>query len=98
LSVEMGNHGGGELELSQELMAVLPSDPSLQLDMARRITARAVAARMSKLETETGRLRQKLAEKEHVLLSLQERMVQAQIALQETNAKILLSMDEQVTN
>lgn len=64
--------------------------------MARRITATAVATRMSKLEAETGKLRQKLAEKEHVILGLQERVFHAQTILQEMNAKLLLSIDEQV--
>jgi hypothetical protein len=47
----MGN-GGGEFELPQEVLAVLPSDPYEQLDVARRITAMAVAARVSKVEAE----------------------------------------------
>nr|PNR41120.1 hypothetical protein PHYPA_018523 [Physcomitrium patens] len=89
----MGN--GGEFELSQEVLAVLPSDPYEQLDVARRITAMAISTRMSKLESETGKLRQRLAEKEHVILGLQERVAEAQSTLQETNSKITQSMDEQ---
>lgn len=91
--VKMGN--GGEFELSQEVLAVLPSDPYEQLDVARRITAMAISTRMSKLESETGKLRQRLAEKEHVILGLQERVAEAQSTLQETNSKITQSMDEQ---
>lgn len=86
---------GGEFELSQEVLAALPADPYEQLDVARRITAMAVSSRMSKLESETGKLRQKLAEKEHVIHGLQERVTVAQSTLVETNAKISQSMEEQ---
>lgn len=89
--------GDGELGLSEELMAVLPSDPNQQLELARRITARAVASRASKLEAESVKLKQKLKEKEHLQLGLQARLLKAQSILQETDAKIILSMDEQVT-
>ncbi|KAG0569428.1 hypothetical protein KC19_6G090100 [Ceratodon purpureus] len=89
----MGN--GGEFELSQDVLAVLPSDPYEQLEIARRITAMAVATRMSKLEAETGKLRQKLTEKEHVIHGLQERVSEAEATLEDTNAKFSQSMEEQ---
>ena len=92
--LRMGNEGG--FELSGELMSVLPSDPYDQLDLARRITAMAVSSCTSKLEMETGKLRQKLAEKEHEIHGLQERISVAQSTLIETNAKISKSMEEQV--
>lgn len=89
----MGN--GGEFELPQEVLSVLPSDPYEQLDVARRITAMAVAARVSKLESETGKLRQKLSEKEHVIYGLQDRVVEAENTLQETSARLSHALDEQ---
>jgi len=55
-----------------------------------------VATRMSKLEQETGKLRQKLTEKEHVIHSLQERVAEAEATLEETNARFSQSMEEQV--
>jgi hypothetical protein len=91
-----GGGGGGEFELPQELLSVLPSDPYEQLDVARRITAMAVAARVSKLESETGKLRLKLAEKEHVIHGLQERVGDAESTLQETSARLSHALDEQV--
>ncbi|CAM6052284.1 unnamed protein product [Sphagnum compactum] len=87
--------GGGEFELPQELLSVLPSDPYEQLDVARRITAMAVAARVSKLELETGKLRLKLAEKEHIIHGLQERIGDAESTLQETSARLSRAFDEQ---
>jgi hypothetical protein len=98
----MGNEGGGggggggaELELPQDLLSVLPSDPYEQLDVARRITAMAVTARVAKLESETGKLRLKLAEKEHVIHDLQERVGDAESSLQETTARLSHALDEQ---
>ncbi|KAG0576971.1 hypothetical protein M758_5G107300 [Ceratodon purpureus] len=90
-----GNGNGSEFELSQDVLAVLPSDPYEQLDVARRITAMAVAARVSKLEQETGKLRQKLTEKEHMIYGLQERVVEAESTLQETSARLSHALDEQ---
>ncbi|CAK9860564.1 unnamed protein product [Sphagnum jensenii] len=91
----MGNGGGGEFELPQELLSVLPSDPYEQLDVARRITAMAVAARVSKLELETGKLRVKLAEKEHIIHGLQERIGDTESTLQETSSRLSRALDEQ---
>ncbi|XP_024378652.1 uncharacterized protein At4g15545 isoform X2 [Physcomitrium patens] len=90
----MGN-GGGEFEISQELLSVLPSDPYEQLEVARRITGMAVAARVSKLEGETVKLRQKLTEKEHLIYGLQERIGEAQSTLQETSARLSVALDVQ---
>ncbi|CAM6013785.1 unnamed protein product [Sphagnum balticum] len=93
----MGNGGGGEFELPQELLSVLPSDPYEQLDVARRITAMAVAARVSKLELETGKLRLKLAEKEHIIHGLQERIGDTESTLQETSSRLSRALDEQAS-
>jgi hypothetical protein len=90
-----GGGGGGELELPQDLLSVLPSDPYEQLDVARRITAMAVTARVAKLESETGKLRLKLAEKEDVIHDLQERVGDAESSLQETTARLSHALDEQ---
>jgi hypothetical protein len=96
-NLAMGNGGGGgEFELPQELLSVLPSDPYEQLDVARRITAMAVAARVSKLELETGKLRLKLAEKEHIIHGLQERIGDTESTLQETSSRLSRALDEQV--
>lgn len=91
-----GTGNGSEFELPQEVLSVLPSDPYEQLDVARRITAMAVAARVSKLESETGKLRHKLTEKEHMIYGLQERVVETESTLQETSARLSHALDEQV--
>jgi hypothetical protein len=64
----MQNGGeGGVFELPQEVLSILPSDPYEQLNIACTITAMAVAARVSKLELETGNLHLKLSEKENII-------------------------------
>lgn len=88
---------GSEFELPPEVLSVLPSDPYEQLDVARRITAMAVGARVSKLESDTAKLRQKLTEKEHVIYDLQERIVEAESTLQETSARLSHALNEQVS-
>lgn len=89
---------GGEFDLPSEVLSVLPSDPYEQLDVARRITAMAVAARVSKLESETGKLRHKLTEKEHMIYGLQEHVAEAESTLQETSARLSHALDEQVAH
>jgi hypothetical protein len=60
--------------------------PYEQLDLARRITALAVAGQVTGLERELGRIREGAAEKEAENAELRER-----VALQETNARIRLA-------
>ncbi|KAJ7568769.1 hypothetical protein O6H91_01G047300 [Diphasiastrum complanatum] len=89
------NGGGSDLDLPQELLGMLPSDPYEQLDVARRITAMAISGRVARLEAEAAKLRQKLGEKEHVVYGLQERLVQVEHTLQETTARLSHALDEQ---
>lgn len=86
---------GGDLELPQPLQAVLPKDPYEQLDVARKITSMAISFRVSKLEGETGKLRQKLSEKENTIYDLQQHIVELEQSLQETTAQLSNALDEQ---
>jgi hypothetical protein len=90
------NGEGGVFELPQEVLSILPSDPYEQLDVARTITAMAVAARVSKLELETGNLHLKLAEKEDIIHVLQERSGDPESTLHETSARLSRALGEQV--
>lgn len=85
----------GDLELPQDLLAVLPTDPYEQLDIARKITSMAVSVRVSKLEAETGKLRQKLGEKESTIYNLQQHVVELEQSLQESTSSLSHAMDEQ---
>ncbi|XP_072985800.1 uncharacterized protein At4g15545 isoform X2 [Typha latifolia] len=59
-----------DFDLPEEVLSVLPSDPFEQLDVARKITSIALATRVSKLESETSLLRQRLAEKDDLVAEL----------------------------
>lgn len=91
----MGN--GGDFELPPQLLEVLPSDPYEQLEVARKLTSMAIASRVSKLEAEATKLRQKLAEKEQLIYGLQERLVEAEQTLQETTNRLSHALDDQVS-
>lgn len=90
----MANNGSSELP--REVLAVLPSDPYEQLDVARKITAMAVSSRLSMLESESGKLRQRLQEKDQIVYTLQERVSELEQALQESSAQLSQALDEQV--
>lgn len=86
---------GVDPDLPAEVLAVLPSDPYEQLDVARKITAMAIASRLSRLEGESAKLRQKLTEKEQIIYELQERLSEMEGTLQDTAARLSVALDEQ---
>ena len=84
----LGDGAAGDFALPDELLAALPRDPYEQLDLARRITALAVAGRVSGLEREAGRLRAEAAAKDRENAELRERVALLDTALQETDARL----------
>ncbi|XP_065864968.1 uncharacterized protein At4g15545-like isoform X2 [Euphorbia lathyris] len=89
-----GGGGGPEIHLPEEILAVIPTDPYDQLDLARKITSMAIASRVSKLEKETGQLRQKSYEKDRAIYELEEKVSHLQRAYQETESRLKISVDE----
>ncbi|XP_027909578.1 uncharacterized protein At4g15545-like [Vigna unguiculata] len=63
-----------DFDLPDEILAVIPTDPYQQLDLARKITSMAIASRVSALEADTSRLRSKLQEKDRIIHDLEERL------------------------
>ncbi|CAA7062063.1 unnamed protein product [Microthlaspi erraticum] len=60
-----GDRGGrSDLELPDEILSVIPTDPLEQLDLAKKITSMAIASSVSNLEADVVELRQKLHERE----------------------------------
>ncbi|XWS10310.1 hypothetical protein CRYUN_Cryun39dG0065100 [Craigia yunnanensis] len=55
-----GGGGGMEFNLAEEILAVIPTDPYEQLDLARKITSMAIASRVSNMEAEMGRIGEKM--------------------------------------
>ncbi|XP_072955700.1 uncharacterized protein At4g15545-like isoform X2 [Typha angustifolia] len=85
-----------EFHLPDEILAVMPTDPYEQLDLARKITSMAIASRVSKLELEAGRLKQKLAERDRVVVELQERFSQLDRKYQDADAKLRVALEDNI--
>ncbi|KAK6934801.1 hypothetical protein RJ641_034956 [Dillenia turbinata] len=91
----MSNHESGpDFHLSDEILAVIPTDPYDQLDLARKITSMAIASRVSKLESETQRLRQKMYEKDRVIVELEEKVSHLQRVSHEAESQLKVVLDE----
>ncbi|OAY48639.1 uncharacterized protein At4g15545 isoform X1 [Manihot esculenta] len=89
------NAGGGpDFHLPDEILAVMPTDPYDQLDLARKITSMAIASRVSKLEAETGRMRQKIYEQDRIIYELEEKVSNMQRAYLEAESRLKISLDE----
>ncbi|PUZ54600.1 hypothetical protein GQ55_5G144800 [Panicum hallii var. hallii] len=82
--------------LPDAIAAVLPLDPYEQLEVARKITAVAVAARASRLELEAARLRQRLADRDRVAAELADRVARLELALRDAEARLRAALDDNV--
>ncbi|KAF8766212.1 hypothetical protein HU200_007718 [Digitaria exilis] len=80
--------------LPDAIAAALPPDPYEQLEVARKITAVAVAARASRLELEAARLRQRLADRDRVAAELAEKAARLELALRDADARLRAALDD----
>ncbi|XP_010923750.1 uncharacterized protein At4g15545 isoform X2 [Elaeis guineensis] len=87
---------GTDFHLPDEILAVIPTDPYEQLDLARKITSMAIASRVSKLELENGNLRQKVAEKDRAIAELQDKLSQLDRMFQEADARLRVSLEDNI--
>lgn len=78
-----------ELELPQEVLQVLPSDPFAQLDVARKITSIALSTRVSALESEASLLRSQLSDKDAIISDLQSQIESLDASLSEANQRLI---------
>ncbi|EXB53375.1 hypothetical protein L484_016259 [Morus notabilis] len=86
--------GGPDFHLSDEILSVIPTDPYDQLDLARKITSMAIASRVSKLEAEMGRMRQRLHEKDRIVLDLEEKLTRLHHANSDAESRLKRALDE----
>ncbi|KAJ7541751.1 hypothetical protein O6H91_10G074600 [Diphasiastrum complanatum] len=91
----MGN-GGDNVDLTQDILSALPSDPFELLDVARRITSMAMAARVTKIENDEKKMVQKVAEKDKTISEQRDRLFEIERSLEETTARLNHALDEQV--
>ncbi|KAH6768697.1 interactor of constitutive active ROPs protein [Perilla frutescens var. frutescens] len=94
-------HGGGDgaragpdFDLPDEILSVIPTDPYDQLDLARKITSMAIASRVTKLETEAGRLRQKLHDKDRLIEELEDKVAQLDGAFQDAEFRLKITRED----
>ncbi|PKU65845.1 uncharacterized protein At4g15545 [Dendrobium catenatum] len=90
------NGATSDFQLPDEILSVIPTDPYEQLNLARKITSLAIASRVSKLESEAGRMRQKIADKDSVISELQSRISELEIIFRETDARLRTSLEENI--
>ncbi|WOL12263.1 hypothetical protein Cni_G21029 [Canna indica] len=85
---------GADFHLPDEILAVIPTDPYDQLDLARRITSVAISSRVSCLEGEAERLRQKIADKDRVIEELQDQLAHLDRLVQESETRLGETVEE----
>ncbi|QCD77041.1 uncharacterized protein At4g15545-like [Vigna unguiculata] len=79
---------GSRVDLPEELLQVLPSDPYEQLDVARKITSVALSTRVNALQSESSTLRAELADRERLIAELQAQVDSFDAALSEAADKL----------
>ncbi|XP_010938868.1 uncharacterized protein At4g15545 isoform X2 [Elaeis guineensis] len=83
--------------LPEAVLSVIPSDPFEQLDVARKITSIALASRLSKLESEASRLRQRLAEKDDIVAELRAKVETLDASLADVSDRLARADEEKET-
>ncbi|KAL1559879.1 hypothetical protein AAHA92_10173 [Salvia divinorum] len=90
-----GEEGGRpDFDLSDDILSVIPTDPYDQLDLAHKITSMAIASRVSKLEAEAGRFRQKLQEKDRLIQQLEDKVAQLDTAYQDAEFRLKITRED----
>ncbi|KAG9143902.1 hypothetical protein Leryth_016102 [Lithospermum erythrorhizon] len=64
---------GPDFDIPDEILSVIPTDPFDQLDLARKITSLAIGARVTKLEAEVDFLKEKVNEKDRIIVELEDK-------------------------
>lgn len=94
MSQSQSSGGQPDFHLTDEILAVIPTDPYEQLDLARKITSMAIASRVSNLESEMVRMKQKLYEKDRIVFDLEEKLSRVNHAYQEADSRLKMALDD----
>lgn len=94
--IESRRNAGPDFHLSDEMLSVIPTDPYDQLDLARKITSMAIASRVTSLESEMDRLRQKLNGKDRVILDLEDKVSQLEQACHQAELRLNITLQDNV--
>lgn len=87
---------GSKVDLPEELLNVLPSDPYEQLDVARKITSVALSTRVDALQSESSALRAELADRNRLIAELQSQVESIDAALSEAADKLARADQDKV--
>lgn len=87
---------GSNLDIPEELLQVLPSDPFEQLDVARKITSIALSTRVNTLQSEVSALRDELVKKDELIAELEAQGEPLHAALSEAADKLALAEQDKV--
>ncbi|XP_027355440.1 uncharacterized protein At4g15545-like isoform X1 [Abrus precatorius] len=85
-----------DFDLPDEILSVIPTDPYQQLDLARKITSMAIASRVSSLESDASRLRQKLLEKDRLIHDLEDRLSSLTRACHQADSTLNSALNENI--
>mmetsp|Transcript_25626 Transcript_25626/g.35408 ORF Transcript_25626/g.35408 Transcript_25626/m.35408 type:complete len:294 (+) Transcript_25626:273-1154(+) len=87
--------GLGSDSIPKEVLAVLPTDPADQLELAHRISNHAYAAKVTALEAENNSLRQTVMQRQSQIKALERRVSNLELEMSEAQEKARNSMEEQ---
>ncbi len=71
-----------------QVVAILPSDPFAQLELAHKIAQAALAQKVSQMESEGQQLREALLQKQSQIKSLERRVSSLELELQDMVSKV----------
>lgn len=89
-----GSRVGPDFNLPDDILSVIPADPYDQLDLARKITSMAIASRVTKLETDAGRLQLKLQEKDRRIVELEDKVSELEAAYEEAELRLKITRED----
>ncbi|XP_015080540.1 uncharacterized protein At4g15545-like isoform X1 [Solanum pennellii] len=92
--IESSRNAGPDFYLPDEILSVIPTDPYDQLDLARKITSMAIASRVTSLESDMDRLRQKLNGKDRLILDLEDKVSQLENACQQAELRLNITLQD----
>lgn len=84
-----------EGSLPQEVLAVLPTEPYAQVELAHKIVHFSFSQKVAQLEAETQHLREVVLQKQNVVKTLERRVSGLEVEVQELQAKNKQALDEQ---
>ncbi|KMZ70070.1 hypothetical protein ZOSMA_1G00410 [Zostera marina] len=87
MSASSSNRSPG-FNLPDEILAVIPTDPFDQLDIARKITSIAISSRVSDLDLSVASLRQSVSEKDRIIQELQDEVSRLECVVRDSNTRV----------